>query len=215
MTASRDPRPEDDLRLPDEQVSGGRLTGAPRPDPGRAEAEPPAAGPGPLRPVACGGTAGEVWVGRAPVARPRAVLAACWLGVLDALIAFAILGVQLATTDDLIVQAMGEADSFLPRDGDISTVYYGVTTGMVVLHLMLAAVWGALLLLLLRGRGWARAALTMIVFVWAVSTLLSLVGTRWHGELHTALEVAQVVALVATAVCVHLGSTRDHFSGTP
>ncbi|MCA1226001.1 hypothetical protein [Saccharopolyspora sp. 6M] len=226
MTASQDPDRQDQGGqpaaqqhpptgglLPDSEVSGGRITGTRPAAPGAAPQPEPFTAP-PLRPVAFGGTAGQVWVGTSPVRRPRAVSAACLLGIADVVIAFVILGVRLATTDDLIVQAMGEADSFLPNDGDISGVYYGVATGMIVFYALLAAVWGLLVLFLRRGRGWARVALTSVAFVWAVSTLLSLVGTRSHGPLLTGLEVAQAVALVATLVCMHLPSTRDHFSGS-
>lgn len=231
MTASQDPhrqdqgdRPQPDPAaqdrppsgghlLPDAEVSGGRITGTRAAAPSTSPRPDPAAGP-PLRPIAFGGTAGQVWVGTSPVRRPRAVSAACLLGLADVVIAFVILGVRLATTDDLIVQAMGEADSFLPNDGDISGVYYGVATGLIVFYALLAAVWGLLVLFLRRGRGWARVALTSVAFVWAVSTLLSLVGTRSHGPLLTGLEVAQAVALVATLVCMHLASARDHFSGS-
>ncbi|GAB2656599.1 hypothetical protein GCM10027271_13900 [Saccharopolyspora gloriosae] len=230
MTASQDPEirspqpgsaagephgsRDGEYRLPDAQVSGGRLTGAPRSPRAPESAAPRAAAPPPATgPVAFTGSPGQVWVEPSPAGRPRAVTIACALGVADVVIAFVMLGARLATTDDLIVQAMGEADAFLPNDGDISGVYYGVTTGLIALYALLAAVWGLLVLFMGRGRSWARVTLTTVAFVWAVSTLLSLVGTRSPGQLLTSLEVVQAVALVATMVCMHVASTRDHFSG--
>lgn len=230
MTASRDPETRSPqpgsapgephgsrdgaYRLPDAQVSGGRLTGAPRSPSAPASAEPQAGPPpAPTGPIAFTGSPGQVWVEPSPAGRPVAVTIACVLGVADVVIAFVMLGARLITTDDLIVQAMGEADSFLPNDGDISGVYYGVTTGLVTLYALLALVWGLLVLFMGRGRSWARVALTTVAFVWAVSTLLSLVGPRSPGELLTSLEVVQALALVATMVCMHVASTRDYFSG--
>ncbi|WP_243790238.1 hypothetical protein [Saccharopolyspora gloriosae] len=230
MTASQDPearspqpdsagellgsRPADgaEYRLPDAAVSGGRLTDVPR-APSAPAAEPTTGPPPSPRPIAFAGSAGQVWVERSTAGRPRAVTIACALGVADVVIAFVMLGTRLITTDDLILQALGQADSFLPNDGDISGVYYGVTTGLIALYVLLAAVWGLLVLFMGRGRNWARAALTIVAFVWAVSTLLSLVGTRSHGQLLTSLEVVQALSLVATLVCMHVTSTRDYFSG--
>lgn len=142
-------------------------------------------------------------------ARPRAGTAAFWLGVLDVVVAGALLAAKCVMSDDLVLRAMGNAD-FLLTESDVQEVYYGILSGVVLLAGVAALVWFGLLVAMRRGRPWARAALIALGFGWAVYSLLSLVGRHPDGMVFPLLELAQVLSLAATLAALH--AAREHFT---
>ena len=192
MNSSQDSRPEPDS---DSSPGGsGALQASPWPQAGAVDS--------------------PAWVGEPDAGRPRPVTAAFWLGVVDVMIGSALLAVQCVASDDLLLRMLGDAE-FLLTGGDVRSVYLGILGGLVAMAVLAAALWSLLLFAMLRGREWARLVLTSIAFVWAVSSLLALVGKNPYGPLYVVLEAAPVVALSATVLCMFASSARDHFTYRP
>ncbi|GAA2329633.1 hypothetical protein GCM10009854_00520 [Saccharopolyspora halophila] len=106
------------------------------------------------------------------------------------------------------LESQGMGGEFTPQQ--IQTMYQVGITFLLVMLVVLGGLWIMFLVFMRGGRNWARIVITVVGAIWALRTLLGLLGSGGY-PIVAVLAVAQLVVVVATIVFAYLAPSNQYF----